>query len=61
MLGQIVANGDMLLSDIQLITEEEKKHLMLAFNNTKAPCPEDKVIHQLFEAQVVQQNNIEPR
>ncbi|MDD5457170.1 MAG: amino acid adenylation domain-containing protein [Candidatus Margulisbacteria bacterium] len=49
-----VLNGspDTLLKDIELITPKEKKQILHEFNNTAAPYPKDKTIHQLFEKQV---------
>ncbi len=40
------------LSDIEIVTEEEKNKILYKFNNTKAEYPRDKTIHQLFEEQV---------
>jgi radical SAM superfamily enzyme YgiQ (UPF0313 family) len=40
------------LSDIEILTEEEKKELLVNFNNTTIDYPTDKTIHELFENQV---------
>ncbi|HLP57773.1 MAG TPA: amino acid adenylation domain-containing protein, partial [Candidatus Deferrimicrobium sp.] len=37
--------------DIELLTEMEKQQLLVEFNNTKAPYPNDKTIHDLFAEQ----------
>jgi tyrocidine synthetase-3 len=38
--------------EIEVITGEEKRRLLFAFNDTKAEYPGEKRIHQLFEEQV---------
>jgi len=40
------------ISEIEIISEEEKQHLLYEFNNTINEYPKDKTIHQLFEEQV---------
>ncbi|MCP4146421.1 MAG: amino acid adenylation domain-containing protein, partial [bacterium] len=40
------------ISDIEIITEEEKKQILYEFNDTAADYPRDKTIHQLFAEQV---------
>ncbi|MCP5050629.1 MAG: AMP-binding protein, partial [bacterium] len=40
------------LSQLELLPETEKKQVLYDFNNTAAPYPSDKTIHQLFEEQV---------
>jgi amino acid adenylation domain-containing protein len=40
------------ISDILVISREEKKELLIEFNRTAAEYPVDKRIHQLFEEQV---------
>ena len=51
-LKKVVNNPKERLSDIDILTEEEKNQLMYEFNDTKAEYPKDKTIHQLFEEQV---------
>ncbi|MCP4151556.1 MAG: amino acid adenylation domain-containing protein, partial [bacterium] len=41
------------ISEIEIITEEEKKKLLYEFNDTAAEYPRDKTIHQLFEEQAL--------
>ena len=48
----VVKNLDIRLSDIDIVTEEEKVQLLYDFNNTTAEYPGYKTIHQLFEEQV---------
>ncbi|HLP58795.1 MAG TPA: amino acid adenylation domain-containing protein, partial [Candidatus Deferrimicrobium sp.] len=40
------------ISDIEIISEEEKKRIINEFNDTAADYPKDKTIHQLFAEQV---------
>ncbi len=39
------------LSDIQLVTELEKRKLLIEFNNNKTDYHKDKSVHQIFEQQ----------
>ena len=41
------------IMDIELLTKAEKRQLLEEFNNTKAPYPNDKTIHDLFEEQTL--------
>jgi len=50
-LCEVLSNPDKKLNEIELIGEEEKKQILLKFNDTKANYPKDKTIHQLFEEQ----------
>ncbi|SFJ91368.1 non-ribosomal peptide synthetase [Thermoflavimicrobium dichotomicum] len=52
LLRQIVANPEQLLSEFELVTEEEKQQLLFTFNQTDKDFPKDKTIHALFEEQV---------
>jgi amino acid adenylation domain-containing protein len=40
------------ISEISIITEEEKKQLLFDFNDTETKYPGDKTVHALFEHQV---------
>jgi amino acid adenylation domain-containing protein len=42
----------MALSQLEIISNEEKNRVLYEFNDTAAEYPEDKTIHQLFEEQV---------
>jgi amino acid adenylation domain-containing protein len=42
------------LADIDLMTEEEKRQVLVEFNDTQREYPKDKTIHQLFEEQAKQ-------
>nr|WP_309245933.1 non-ribosomal peptide synthase/polyketide synthase [Bacillus glycinifermentans] len=50
-LEQVVKNEDQTISEIKLLSEEERNMLLYRFNDTKADYPKDKTIHQLFEEQ----------
>ncbi|MDQ1353576.1 MAG: hypothetical protein QG657_3882, partial [Acidobacteriota bacterium] len=43
---------DRLLSEIEMLPDEEKRRILLDFNDTNADYPSEKTIHQLFEEQV---------
>jgi len=51
-LKQIAENPEDKLSAIDVLTDEEKRTILSAFNNTQAQYPKDKTIHALFEEQV---------
>lgn len=51
-MRNVLFNVDSKLSSIEIITTEEKQKLIFEFNNTKATCPIDKSIHQIFTEQV---------
>lgn len=50
-LTGVTINPDCLLEDIEILTEQEKIHLLVECNDTKANYPHEKTIHQLFEEQ----------
>ncbi|MBX4267613.1 amino acid adenylation domain-containing protein, partial [Clostridium estertheticum] len=51
-IKEVVDNPEIKLSEIEMLSEEEKKKLLVDFNDTKAEYPKDKTIHELFEEQV---------
>ncbi len=55
LLAGIVANPKARVSELPLLTEAERHQLLVEWNNTFAEYPQDKCIHQLFEAQAQQQ------
>jgi amino acid adenylation domain-containing protein len=57
LLEGIVANPQQRLSDLPLLTAAEQHQLLVEWNNTTKEYPQDKCIHQLFEAQVEQAPN----
>jgi amino acid adenylation domain-containing protein/FkbM family methyltransferase len=52
LLEAIVASPNKRLSDLPLLTEAERHQLLVGWNHTDRDYPQDKYIHQLFEAQV---------
>ncbi|MBX4267620.1 amino acid adenylation domain-containing protein, partial [Clostridium estertheticum] len=51
-LREVVENPEIKLSEIEMLSEEEKTKILVDFNDTKAEYPKDKTIHELFEEQV---------
>jgi len=54
LLEGIVANPEQRLSDLSLLTQQERQQLLVEWNDTQADYPKDVCIHQLFEAQAEQ-------
>ena len=52
LLESIVTNPSQQISLLSLLTEAERYDLLVVWNNTQVRYPQDKCIHQLFEAQV---------
>ncbi|NOQ26330.1 MAG: amino acid adenylation domain-containing protein, partial [Bacteroidales bacterium] len=52
LLTNTLKKPDQKLSEIEILSKEEKHQLLYEFNDTKADYPKDKTIHQLFEEQV---------
>ncbi|WDD36480.1 amino acid adenylation domain-containing protein (plasmid) [Nostoc sp. UHCC 0926] len=52
LLESIVANPEQLISDLSLLTGQERQELLIDWNDTERDYPENKCFHQLFEAQV---------
>ena len=53
-LDQILNNENILMKEIEVVTEEEKSQILYEINNTKEEYPKDKTIPELFEEQVEQ-------
>ncbi len=51
LLDSITQDPDNSVSTLPILTKDEKDQLFLEWNDTKTDYPEDKCIHQLFEAQ----------
>jgi len=47
-----IANPELSISQLDILTECDRQQLLYEFNNTKTDFPQDKLIHQLFEVQV---------
>ena len=52
LLAAIVANPDLEIGRLSILTEAEKHQLLVEWNDTKVEYPQDKCIHELFEEQV---------
>ncbi|HPZ09328.1 MAG TPA: amino acid adenylation domain-containing protein, partial [Candidatus Eremiobacteraeota bacterium] len=52
LLEGIVKNPDEKLSNLPILSDEEKNQLLVEWNNTLIDYPKDRCIHQLFEEQV---------
>ncbi|MEH2043176.1 AMP-binding protein [Nostoc sp.] len=52
LLEGIVANPNQRLTDLPILTKAKQHQLLFDWNDTKISYPQDKCIHQLFEAQV---------
>ena len=52
LLSAIVVSPQQKLSELSFLTETEQQQLLGSWNNTAREYPQDKCIHQLFEAQV---------
>ncbi|WP_455772899.1 amino acid adenylation domain-containing protein [Virgibacillus pantothenticus] len=52
-LEQIVENPYQKLSAIDILSDNEKSQLLIDFNNTEVYYPKKKLLHQLFEEQVI--------
>ncbi|MGD2089687.1 MAG: amino acid adenylation domain-containing protein [Candidatus Aminicenantes bacterium] len=51
-ISAVLENHNQKISQIEIITAEEKRRILEDFNNTTATYPEDKPLHQLFSEQV---------
>ena len=54
LLQAMVADPEQRLSDLSLLTNQERQQLLVEWNDTAADYPQGQCIHQLFEAQVEQ-------
>lgn len=52
LLAGIVAHPEQCLSELPILTEAERRQLLVEWNNTGTDYPKDRCLHQLFEAQV---------
>ena len=51
LLEEVVANPDQRVSEIQFLTEDEQRKLLVEWNDTQRPITRDICAHHLFEAQ----------
>ncbi len=52
-LNSIANDTNLMLSKVEMLSEEEKHQVLIDFNNTEADYPKEKTINQLFEEQVL--------
>ena len=52
LLEGIVSDPDQRISELPLLTETEKRQLLVEWNDTRRADPKDKCFHELFEEQV---------
>jgi amino acid adenylation domain-containing protein len=52
LFGAILAKPEQRVSELPLLTEIERRQLLVEWNDTDRDYPQDKCIHQLFEMQV---------
>nr|VFK56154.1 MAG: amino acid adenylation domain-containing protein [Candidatus Kentron sp. TUN]VFK62342.1 MAG: amino acid adenylation domain-containing protein [Candidatus Kentron sp. TUN] len=52
LLEGIVAEPEMPIAKLPLLTDAERQRILVEWSNTKVSCPANKCIHELFEAQV---------
>jgi amino acid adenylation domain-containing protein len=52
LLASVAADPSQRLSDLPILTAQERRQVLYEWNNTQAEFPKDKCIHELFEAQV---------
>ncbi|CBN59210.1 MULTISPECIES: non-ribosomal peptide synthetase [Kamptonema] len=52
LLESIVANPDCPISELPILTTQQREKLLLEWNNTQTTYPQDASLHQLFEWQV---------
>jgi amino acid adenylation domain-containing protein len=52
LIASIINKPEAAIINLNMISENEQQKLLFDFNNTKTDYPQDKCIHQLFEAQV---------
>jgi iturin family lipopeptide synthetase B len=51
-LDQVIDNPVMALAEFTILSEEERRQVLVAFNDTEADYPADKTLYELFEEQV---------
>lgn len=56
-INQILANNNVLMNEVEIVTAEEKNKILNSFNDTSASYPKNKTIVDLFEAQVAKTPN----
>ena len=52
LLDAAIADPEQRLSDLPILTEDERHQLTVEWNSTRTDCPEGEFVHRLFEEQV---------
>src|SRR5262245_13692992 len=52
LLGAALAEPDRRVSDLPLLSEEERRLMLVEWNDTRSPLPAQECLHELVEAQV---------
>ncbi len=52
LLKKIVDHSETKISQLEILTQDERQKLLVEFNNTQVNYPKNRTIHQLFEEQV---------
>ena len=52
LLESIIATPEQLIGQLPLLSEDERRQLLVEWNQTAVPYPRDTCIHEMFEAQV---------
>ena len=52
LLRAIVAEPETSIAQLPLLSEAERRRILVEWNDTKTPYPQDKCVHELFEEQV---------
>jgi amino acid adenylation domain-containing protein len=51
-LEEVVRDAERRVGEIELLSDQEKEQVLLGWNGTASPYPEDRCIHHLFEQQM---------
>ena len=52
LLESVIRDPATAIGDLEILTDAERRQLLIEFNDTKADYPNDRCVHQLFEEQV---------
>jgi amino acid adenylation domain-containing protein len=52
LLESVIRDPAAAIGDLEILTDAERRQLLVEFNDTKTDYPKDKCLHQLFEEQV---------
>ncbi|HEY9850892.1 MAG TPA: amino acid adenylation domain-containing protein [Leptolyngbyaceae cyanobacterium] len=57
LLASVANHPEALISELEILSDRDRQKILVEFNQTKTSYPQDKCIHQLFEAQVARTPN----